>query len=194
MPIDDFERYPLTFGPSPVHPLKRLSAHLGGARVGQARGRQLWPGLRRQQDQEARVPRPRCPRAGRRHPGVDRRHPVQPHPPGGRSGSPPRPEVLPRPGEMGRLGRPGQRQGRQHPPVADHGRRRQARPVRVRHRHPHLVGGGDPRGRRARAVPASLLARRSTDSAGWGSPTGPTRSRSRSGTLVSSSTPSWCAP
>ena len=33
MPIDDFERYPLTFGPSPVHPLKRLSAHLGGARV-----------------------------------------------------------------------------------------------------------------------------------------------------------------
>jgi 1-aminocyclopropane-1-carboxylate deaminase len=31
--IHDFERYPLTFGPSPVHPLKRLSAHLGGAQV-----------------------------------------------------------------------------------------------------------------------------------------------------------------
>jgi 1-aminocyclopropane-1-carboxylate deaminase len=31
--IDDFERYPLTFGPSPVHPLKRLSAHLGGVQV-----------------------------------------------------------------------------------------------------------------------------------------------------------------
>jgi 1-aminocyclopropane-1-carboxylate deaminase len=31
--IDDFERYPLTFGPSPVHPLKRLSARLGGAQV-----------------------------------------------------------------------------------------------------------------------------------------------------------------
>jgi 1-aminocyclopropane-1-carboxylate deaminase len=31
--LDDFPRYPLTFGPSPVHPLDRLSAHLGGARV-----------------------------------------------------------------------------------------------------------------------------------------------------------------
>lgn len=30
MSLDDFERYPLTFGPSPIHPLKRLSAHLGG--------------------------------------------------------------------------------------------------------------------------------------------------------------------
>jgi 1-aminocyclopropane-1-carboxylate deaminase len=33
VPINDFLRYPLTFGPSPVHPLERLSAHLGGARV-----------------------------------------------------------------------------------------------------------------------------------------------------------------
>ncbi|RBP71353.1 1-aminocyclopropane-1-carboxylate deaminase [Brevibacterium celere] len=33
MAITDFERYPLTFGPSPVHELKRLSDHLGGARV-----------------------------------------------------------------------------------------------------------------------------------------------------------------
>ncbi|GGC79199.1 aminocyclopropane-1-carboxylate deaminase/D-cysteine desulfhydrase family protein [Tersicoccus solisilvae] len=33
MAIDDFERYPLTFGPSPIHPLNRLSDHLGGARV-----------------------------------------------------------------------------------------------------------------------------------------------------------------
>jgi 1-aminocyclopropane-1-carboxylate deaminase len=29
----DFARYPLLFGPSPVHPLERLTAHLGGARV-----------------------------------------------------------------------------------------------------------------------------------------------------------------
>ena len=29
--LDDFARHPLTFGPSPVHPLPRLSAHLGGA-------------------------------------------------------------------------------------------------------------------------------------------------------------------
>ncbi|MFC7594955.1 1-aminocyclopropane-1-carboxylate deaminase [Terrabacter sp. GCM10028922] len=33
MSIHDFERYPLTFGPSPVHPLDRLTQHLGGARV-----------------------------------------------------------------------------------------------------------------------------------------------------------------
>ncbi|UVJ39356.1 1-aminocyclopropane-1-carboxylate deaminase [Arthrobacter sp. CJ23] len=33
MAITDFERYPLTFGPSPIHPLPRLSAHLGGARI-----------------------------------------------------------------------------------------------------------------------------------------------------------------
>jgi 1-aminocyclopropane-1-carboxylate deaminase len=31
--IEDFPRYPLTFGPSPVHPLERLSDHLGGARI-----------------------------------------------------------------------------------------------------------------------------------------------------------------
>jgi len=31
--LDAFERYPLTCGSSPVHPLDRLSAHLGGARI-----------------------------------------------------------------------------------------------------------------------------------------------------------------
>ena len=30
MTLDDFDRYPLLFGPSPVHPLERLTAHLGG--------------------------------------------------------------------------------------------------------------------------------------------------------------------
>ncbi len=30
MTLDDFPRHPLTFGPSPIHPLPRLSAHLGG--------------------------------------------------------------------------------------------------------------------------------------------------------------------
>ena len=33
MAITDFERYPLTFGPSPIHPLPRLTEHLGGATV-----------------------------------------------------------------------------------------------------------------------------------------------------------------
>jgi 1-aminocyclopropane-1-carboxylate deaminase len=31
--IHDFERYPLTFGPSPVHRLDRLTGHLGGADI-----------------------------------------------------------------------------------------------------------------------------------------------------------------
>jgi 1-aminocyclopropane-1-carboxylate deaminase len=33
MAITDFPRHQLTFGPSPVHPLPRLTAHLGGAQV-----------------------------------------------------------------------------------------------------------------------------------------------------------------
>jgi 1-aminocyclopropane-1-carboxylate deaminase len=33
MAITDFERYPLTFGPSPVHRLDRLTSHLGGAQI-----------------------------------------------------------------------------------------------------------------------------------------------------------------
>ena len=33
MSLDYFPRYPLLFGPSPVHPLERLTAHLGGARL-----------------------------------------------------------------------------------------------------------------------------------------------------------------
>ncbi|MGA8045231.1 MAG: 1-aminocyclopropane-1-carboxylate deaminase [Dermatophilaceae bacterium] len=33
MRLASFPRHPLTFGPSPVHPLRRLSEHLGGAQV-----------------------------------------------------------------------------------------------------------------------------------------------------------------
>jgi 1-aminocyclopropane-1-carboxylate deaminase len=33
MPIADFPRYQLTFGPSPIHPLERLSRHLGGPAI-----------------------------------------------------------------------------------------------------------------------------------------------------------------
>jgi len=33
VPLPDFPRYPLLFGPSPVHPLERLSAYLGGPRI-----------------------------------------------------------------------------------------------------------------------------------------------------------------
>ena len=33
MSLADFPRYPLLFGPSPVHPLERLTAYLGGAAI-----------------------------------------------------------------------------------------------------------------------------------------------------------------
>ena len=33
MKLAEFPRYPLLFGPSPLHPLERLSEHLGGARI-----------------------------------------------------------------------------------------------------------------------------------------------------------------
>jgi 1-aminocyclopropane-1-carboxylate deaminase len=33
MSLQDFPRYPLMFGPSPVHPLERLTRHLGGATI-----------------------------------------------------------------------------------------------------------------------------------------------------------------
>src|SRR5690348_12284712 len=33
MALESFARYPLLFGPSPVHRLERLSAHLGGAAI-----------------------------------------------------------------------------------------------------------------------------------------------------------------
>src|ERR1700741_2600686 len=33
MRLDSFARHPLTFGPSPIHPLDRLTSHLGGARL-----------------------------------------------------------------------------------------------------------------------------------------------------------------
>ncbi|MGB4324076.1 MAG: 1-aminocyclopropane-1-carboxylate deaminase [Candidatus Nanopelagicales bacterium] len=33
MSLNDFERYPLTFGPSPIHQLPRLTEHLGGATI-----------------------------------------------------------------------------------------------------------------------------------------------------------------
>src|SRR5207249_11467095 len=33
MKLDSFDRHPLLFGSSPLHPLARLTAHLGGARI-----------------------------------------------------------------------------------------------------------------------------------------------------------------
>ena len=143
MGIERFDRVPLLFGPSPVHRLERLSEHLGGAvdDLGEAGGLQLGPGVRRQQGAQARVPRRGGARAGLRHARLDRRRAVEPHPPGrGRRGTA-RPRLRARAGALGRVAGRRLRQGRQHPPLADHGRGRAARPVRLRHRHPQELGG-----------------------------------------------------
>ena len=56
--LDDFARVPLLFGPSPIHPLPRLSAALGGKVEIWAKREDCNSGiaLRRQQGPQARVP------------------------------------------------------------------------------------------------------------------------------------------
>ena len=76
-----------------------------GRDLGEARGLQLRPRLRRQQDPQARVPRRRRARAGLRHARLDRRRPVEPHAPGGRGRRAPRSRLRARAGALGRLGR-----------------------------------------------------------------------------------------
>ena len=143
MKLDEFDRYPLLFGPSPVHPLDRLSAHLGGAAIWAKREDcNSGPRIRREQDPQARVPARRRPRAGLRHPRLDRRRPVQPHPPGRRRRRACWPEVRPRPGELGRLAGRDVRPRRQHPLEPAHGRRRPAREGRSSASASRRVGSG----------------------------------------------------
>ena len=182
MAINDFPRYPLTFGPSPVHPLERLSRHLGGAQVWAKRedcNSGLAFGGNKTRKLEYIVPDALAQGADTLVSigGIQSNHTRQVAAVAARAG----PEVPPGPGEVGRLGRPGQRQGRQHPAVADHGRRRPARPLRLRHRHPQLVGGGDARGRGGRRQALRHPGRRLRAQARRprASPTGPTRSPSR---------------
>ena len=106
--LDSFERVPLLFGPSPGPPARApvRAPRRRGRDLGQARGLQLRPRLRRQQGPQARVPGRRRARAGLRHARLDRRRPVQPHAAGRGSGSAPRPCVRARAGALGRLGRP----------------------------------------------------------------------------------------
>ncbi len=66
MAISDFERYPLTFGPSPIHDLPRLSAHLGGAKIWAKRedvnsGLAFGGNKTRKLEYIARMPSPRAP-------------------------------------------------------------------------------------------------------------------------------------
>ena len=166
-----------------------------GRDLGQARGLQLGARLRRQQGAQARVPRRRRARAGLRHARLDRRRPVEPHATGRRGRRPPRARLRARAGALGRLGRPGLRPGRQHPALADHGRRRAAVGRRLRHRLPAELGGGArPRSRRAAASRTrSRPAPPTTRSAGTGSRAGPTRWPTRRRSSASSSTRSSSA-
>ena len=85
MAIADFPRYPLTFGPSPVHPLDRLTAHLGGAQIWAKRedcNSGLAYGGNKTRKLEYIVPDALA--SGADTLVSHRRLPVQPHPAGGR--------------------------------------------------------------------------------------------------------------
>ena len=143
MSLTSFARYPLLFGPSPVHPLERLTAHLGGrAALGQTGGLQLRHRVRREQDAQAGVPGRGRTGPGLRHAGLDRRGAVQPHPAGRRGGGPGRAAVCAGAGELGRLAGRGLRQGRQHPAQPARRRRRTAGALGVRHRVQGELGAG----------------------------------------------------
>ena len=119
MKLDAFPRYPLTFGPSPVHHLRRLSEYLGGASVWAKRedvNSGLAFGGNKVRKLEYIVPDIVASR--RRHAGVNRRLPVQPHSAGRRGRRAPWPSLSSGAGEVGAVGGPGQRQGRQHSAVA----------------------------------------------------------------------------
>ena len=87
MALADFPRYPLTFGPSPVHPLDRLTAHLGGPAMWAKRedcNSGLAFGGNKTRKLEYLVPDALA--QGADTPGLDRRRAVQPHPAGRRGG------------------------------------------------------------------------------------------------------------
>jgi hypothetical protein len=130
MSLDSFERVPL-FGPA--RPAERAPRRRGRD-LGEARGLQLGPRVRRQQDAEAGVPRRRRSRTGLRHSRLDRWRPVESHAPGRRGRREARPRLCPSAGALGRVAGCRLRQGRQHPALADHGRRRAARSRGGRHR------------------------------------------------------------
>ena len=107
--LEDFPRVAAPFGPSPGPPARAAerAPRRRGRDLGQARGLQLRPRVRREQDAEARVPGGRRARAGLRHARLDRRRPVESHAPGGGGRCSARPRVRARAGALGRLGRAG---------------------------------------------------------------------------------------
>ena len=125
MNLDSFPREPLLFGPSPVHPLDRLTAHLGGARLWAKRddcNSGLAYGGNKTRKLEYLVADALG--EGLRHARVDRRRAVEPHAPGRGGRRAHRTGLRARPGELGRLAGRGLRPRREHPAVAHHGRGR----------------------------------------------------------------------
>ena len=125
MALSDFPRYPLLFGPSPVHRLDRLSAHLGGAAIWAKRedcNSGLAYGGNKTRKLEYLVPDALA--QGATHlvsiGGVQSNHTRQVAAVAAKLGL----QGASGPGELGRLARLGQRPGRQHPAVAHHGRAR----------------------------------------------------------------------
>ena len=133
---------------APARPAHRPPRRRRG--LGQARGRQLGPGVRRQQDPQAGVHRPRRARLRRGHAGLDRRLPVQPHPPGRRRRRQAGAEAAGWCRRAGWTGTTRSTTGSATSCCPDHGRRRTPRRQRLRHRHPRLLGGRAARGRGGR--------------------------------------------
>ena len=178
--LQDFPRYPLLFGPEPGPPvLTRLTAAPRRRHASGPSARTATAGWRTAATRPASSSTSSLTllASGADTLVVDRRLPVQPHPPGRRGRRAARPQGRSRPGALGRLAGRRQRPGRQHHAVADHGRRGAARPVRVRHR---LQGQLEPR---PSTTSASAAARRTasrrapptTGSAASASRSGPTR-------------------
>ena len=198
MRLDDYPRIPLLFGPSPIHPLPRLSAALGGGVEIWAKREDCNSGIafggnkvRKLEYLVADALAQGCDTLVSIG-GVQSNHTRA----GDRRGRQAGPQGGDRAGALGRLAGSRLRACRQHPADLDPGRRHPHGPGRLRHRHPRLVapGAGVGRGRRRHALPHPGRAPRTTRSAAWASPTGPARWRSRRPSWASSSTPSSSAP
>ena len=150
--LADFPRVPLTFGPSPVHRLERLSEHLGGEVEIWAKREDCNSGLAYGGNKVRKLEYLAADALAQ---GCDTLVSI-----GGVQSNHTR-QVAAVAAHLGLAcvlvqehwvdwDDPGLRAGRQHPPLADHGRRRAALRCRLRHRLPAELGGGALRRRRAR--------------------------------------------
>ena len=188
---------PLTFGPSPIHRLDRLTQHLGGAAIWAKRddcNSGLAFGGNKTRKLEYLVADALA--QGLRHARLDRRRAVEPHAPGRRRLGPSRASLRARAGELGGLAGRRLRPGRQHHAQPHHGRRRAARAGRLRHRLQGELGTGDPRHRASRRHAVRDSGRRLRSSARRPGlrELGARGRASRSASSASSSTRSSCAP